>query len=153
MVNRHGSGTVEEVTAMPTLSPAELDAVVDAARTARSRSYAPYSKFGMGAAVLSETGVIVPGALIESISLGLAMCAERVAAFTAVASGISPLRAVALVSRRTAGELTTPCGACLQVLAEHAGHGFVIVCEDLRHTRQVWTLDQLAPRLPMPRRT
>ena len=63
---------------------------------------------------------IVPGALVENVSLGLAMCAERAALFATVARGLAPT-AVALVSERTSGELTLPCGACLQVALELAG--------------------------------
>jgi cytidine deaminase len=130
---------------------ADLDALVAAARAARQRSYVPYSKFAMGAAVWCDTGVIVPGVLVESISLGLAMCAERVALFSAVAAGAGRPRALALVSRRTAGNVTTPCGACLQVLAEHSDPACIIVCEDLRGTRHVHHLAELAPNLPLRR--
>ena len=95
--------------------PEDHDAgLVAAATVARDRSYAPYSQFHMGAAVRCADGTIVPGALVENVSLGLAMCAERAALFAAVAQGLQPV-ALALVAQRTSGELTFPCGACLQV--------------------------------------
>src|SRR3954447_11791657 len=61
--------------------------LLDAAATARDRAYVPYSGFAMGAAVRCTDGTVVPGTLIENVSLGLAMCAERVALFSAVAQG------------------------------------------------------------------
>jgi cytidine deaminase len=93
----------------------EIDAeLIKAAAAARDHAYAPYSDFHMGAAVRCADGTIVPGALVENVSLGLAMCAERAALFATVARGLAPT-ALALVSERTSGELTFPCGACLLV--------------------------------------
>lgn len=80
----------------------------------------PYSKFRAGAAVATDGDHVVPGAIVENVSLGLAMCAERVALFSAVALGARPL-ALALVAPRTGEELTWPCGACLQVALELGG--------------------------------
>ena len=95
------------------------EVLVDAARACRGRSHVPYSKFRAGAAVLAG-GQIVPGVIVENVSLGLAMCAERVALFSTVAIGGRP-EALALVAPRTSGEQTWPCGACLQVALELAG--------------------------------
>lgn len=88
--------------------------------TARQRAYAPYSGFSMGAAVMTADGGVVEGVLIENVSLGLSMCAERVALFTAVTQRRRPT-VLALCSERTEGEPTFPCGACLQVALEVAG--------------------------------
>lgn len=126
----------------------QIDELVTAARAARDRSYAPYSDFHMGAAVRGDDGSIVPGVLIENVSLGLAMCAERVALFGAVASGVGPV-ALALSSRRTNGELTFPCGACLQVALELAGPELSVVAADLdgdTATLRVGDLLERAPR-------
>lgn len=79
----------------------------------------PYSKFRAGAAVAAGDRV-VPGVIVENVSLGLAMCAERVALFSTVAQGWRP-DALALVAPATAGEQTWPCGACLQVALELGG--------------------------------
>jgi cytidine deaminase len=127
------------------------DDLVASARAARERSYAPYSNFAMGAAVRTADAVVVPGALVESISLGLAMCAERVAIFSAVAAGAGPITALALVARRTAGEITTPCGACLQVLSEHADGDCLVICEAPDGERRADRLADLAPSLPRRR--
>ena len=88
--------------------------LIDAALAARKQAYAPYSNFLVGAAVLTGDGTIVTGANVENASLGLTLCAERVAAAAAVAAGHRQLMAVAVV---TAGGVS-PCGACRQFLTE-----------------------------------
>jgi cytidine deaminase len=97
------------------MNPDMIDRAVALAGTARRRAYVPYSGFRMGAAVLTDKGVLVPGTLVENVSLGLAMCAERIALFAAVAQDAGHPVLLALVARRTNGRLTFPCGACLQV--------------------------------------
>lgn len=104
----------------------DVDELLEAARHARDRAYAPYSGFRMGAAVATSSGAIVPGSLVENVSLGLAMCAERVALFACVALGERPV-ALAIVSPTTGGQLTRPCGACLQVALELGGRDLEII--------------------------
>jgi len=94
---------------------AELEA---AALTAMENAYAPYSSFSVGAALLDADGRIHLGCNIENASLGLSICAERVALFSAVAGGAREFSAVAIATG--ADELTPPCGACRQVLYEFA---------------------------------
>ena len=122
--------------------------LLGAAAEARERAYVPYSKFAMGAAVRTEDGSIHLGSLVENVSLGLAMCAERVAMFSAVAAGTGRIVELALVSARTAGDLTTPCGACLQVAQELAGIDVEIVVADPDGASERHALRDLAPRLP-----
>ena len=87
-----------------------------AARTAAKASYSPYSKFRVGAAILTGSGKVYTGANIENASYGLCNCAERTAIFTAAAAGERTVKAVAVYTpTRTA---TTPCGACRQVINE-----------------------------------
>ncbi len=93
--------------------------LVDAAMTAREQAYAPYSKFLVGAALLTEDGQIVTGCNVENASFGMTICAERNAVFAAVARGHRRFQAIALATVGGA----TPCGACRQVLAEF--------CDDL----------------------
>ncbi len=122
-----------------------LDAeLIDVARTARERAYAPYSKFRMGAAVRTYDDEIIPGALVENVSLGLAMCAERVALFGTVTTGHKPVR-LALVSPRTDGTLTHPCGACLQVALELGGPGVEVVVVDPDGESATSTVGELLP--------
>lgn len=123
------------------------DELIAAARTARARAYVPYSGFAMGAAVRTVDGAIVPGALVENVSLGLAMCAERVALFATSTAGRRPA-ALALVARRTNGELTHPCGACLQVALELGGPDVEIVVSDPDGASATSTVAQLLPRGP-----
>ena len=111
------------------ISDDTIQAAADAARTAREHAYAPYSDFLMGAAIITEAGNTIPGVLIENVSLGLAMCAERVALFTSVTERQRPV-VLALCSKRTGDELTFPCGACLQVALEIGGSDLVIVATD-----------------------
>ena len=123
------------------------DDLIGAARVARDGSYAPYSKFHMGAAVRTTDGRLVPGVLIENVSLGLAMCAERVALFSTVAAGERPA-ALALVSARTEGRLTWPCGACLQVALELGGPDVKVVVSDLEGAVESSTVRTLLPNGP-----
>ena len=100
------------------LSPQEHDQLLDAAKQALLRAYAPYSNFHVGAAVLTDQGQIFTGCNVENASYGLTICAERSAIFTAVQKthGKLVLRAVAVVNRNQAP--CSPCGACRQVIAE-----------------------------------
>jgi cytidine deaminase len=97
------------------------DALMKAAAEAAENSYAPYSRFRVGAAVLAD-GTVFCGSNIENASLGLTMCAERVALFAAMAAGSKHVTAIAIVCPDAPpdGEIGChmPCGACLQVLAE-----------------------------------
>ena len=93
--------------------------LLTAAMGARRQAYAPYSKFLVGAALLTEDGQIISGCNVENASYGLTICAERNAVFTAVAQGHRKFQAIALATVGGA----TPCGACRQVLAEF--------CDDL----------------------
>src|SRR6266581_2986187 len=97
--------------------------LVEAALKARQRAVAPYSKFQVGAALLTDKGEIITGANVESASYGLTCCAERVALFKALTSGKRDFVAVAVVARAPGGPM--PCGACRQLLAEYAPHAAV----------------------------
>src|SRR3989442_64159 len=86
-----------------------------AAAKARRRAVAPYSRFKVGAALLTKAGEIVTGANVESASFGLTCCAERVALFNALTGGKTSLVGLAIVARSPGGPM--PCGACRQLLA------------------------------------
>jgi cytidine deaminase len=124
-----------------TLTPAEAK-LLDAAFDARSRAYAPYSKFLVGAALLTEDGTVVHGCNVENASYGATNCAERTAIFAAVAQGKRKFRAIAVV-----GDLETPitpCGICRQVLAEF-GHDTVVIGSTLKRDTMVTTVGALLP--------
>ena len=87
-----------------------------AAEDAIKNSYSPYSKFGVGASLLSNDGRVFRGTNVENISYGLSICAERVAIFNAISNGCRDFTDIAIVT--TSGKSTFPCGACRQVLVE-----------------------------------
>jgi cytidine deaminase len=93
-----------------------IGSLIQAARNARARAYAPYSKFLVGAALLTRSGKVFIGCNVENISFGLTMCAERVCVGNAIGAGERELEAIAIVA--ASREPILPCGACRQVLAE-----------------------------------
>lgn len=126
-----------------------IDALIEVAQSARQNSYAPYSGFRTGAAVLAEDGTIHRGALVENLVFGVAMCGERAAMFAAVAAGSPRLAALALVAPATAGSTTYPCGPCLQVAVELGGMDMPIIATDPDgDIVEIVTLHDLAPGLP-----
>ncbi len=118
------------------------DSLHAAALAVRSRAYAPYSKFQVGAAILTASGEIFAGCNVENASYGLTICAERVAIGSAVAAGHKEIVAVAVVS--SGGH--SPCGACRQVLSEFgpAMEVILIDADDPTRTRTT-TLTALLP--------
>jgi cytidine deaminase len=102
----------------PPLSAAERERLLSAAHDMLARAYAPYSKFRVGAAILTAAGNVFTGCNIENASYGLTNCAERTAIFSAISSeGESMrLRAVAVVNAQRVP--CSPCGACRQVMFE-----------------------------------
>ena len=119
--------------------------LVRAAARARAGAVAPYSKFTVGAALLTASGQIIGGANVESASYGLTCCAERVALFKALTGGEKNFVAVAVVARRAGGPM--PCGACRQLLAEYAPDAQVFVADsdDLAAVKK-FTVRGLLPR-------
>src|SRR5690242_16816840 len=101
--------------------------LVAAAAKARKGAVAPYSKFKVGAALLTKRGEIIAGANVESASYGLTCCAERVALFHALTSGEKDFIAVAVVAQIKGGPM--PCGACRQLLAEYAAMAKVWIAD------------------------
>jgi cytidine deaminase len=86
------------------------------AEKARRASYSPFSKFAVGAALLTKSGRVVLGCNVENSSFGLSCCAERTAVFKAVSEGDREFKAVAVTAGEGRG--AAPCGACRQVLHE-----------------------------------
>ena len=118
--------------------------LIQAAAQARKGSVSPYSKFKVGAALLTKRGEIIGGANVESASYGLTCCAERVALFKALTDGKKDFVAVAVVARWDGGPM--PCGACRQLLAEYAPDAKVFVADSdkLAKVRQ-FTVAELLP--------
>lgn len=100
--------------------------LIDAAYAAAKQAYAPYSKFRVGAALLTADGEVVTGCNVENASYGLTICAERSAIFSAVAR-LGPkieIRTIAVVNARDVP--CSPCGACRQVIYEFGPHAVVV---------------------------
>jgi len=118
--------------------------LVKAAAKARLGSVSPYSKFKVGAALLTKSGEIIGGANVESASYGLTCCAERIALFKALTDGKNNFTAVAVVARCDGGPM--PCGACRQLLREYAPEAKVLIADsdDLKMIRE-FTVKELLP--------
>ncbi|HEX9289954.1 MAG TPA: cytidine deaminase [Anaeromyxobacteraceae bacterium] len=125
------------------MSKSAAPGLLRAARGARRRAYAPYSRFQVGAAVRAR-GRIFTGANVENASYGLTLCAERAAVTAAVLSGARRLDAVAIASGTSPP--TPPCGMCLQTLAEFAGPELPVVLAGARGAAVETTLGALLPR-------
>lgn len=114
-----------------------FDGLLDLARSAREQAYAPYSKFLVGAALLTRDGRRFSGCNVENASYGLCNCAERTALFSAVAAGCRPgdFAAIAVIADSDAP--VSPCGACRQVMAELCDDAMPVLLGNLRgDTRQ-----------------
>ena len=123
---------------------ADHGALVRAARAARRHAVATYSGFKVGAALETETGIIVTGCNVENATYGLTICAERVAMFKALSDGHRRFRRVAVVADTVSP--TPPCGACRQILWEFGGDLEVVLANLRRETARM----RLADLLPLP---
>ena len=99
--------------------------LIEAAKKAQKNAYCPYSRYPVGAAVLTESGHIYTGCNVENASFGLAICAERVAIFKAVSQGEKKIRALSVAAKSA-----KPCGACRQVIIEFAPKDAEIIYVD-----------------------
>lgn len=125
---------------MADLDPRSL--LREAVRASR-RAVAPYSKFRVGAALLTRDGKVICGANVESVSYGLTCCAERIALFKALTDGHKDFTAIAIVAPSAN---TAPCGACRQLLAEYAPGARVFVADSRQPAKfREFTVDQLLP--------
>ena len=102
--------------------------LIQSALAAREQSVAPYSKFNVGAALLTARGEIICGANVESASYGLSCCAERIALFKALTHESKKQRDFIAIAIASPGG-AAPCGACRQLLAEYAGNAEVILAD------------------------
>lgn len=114
----------------------------DVAENARSKAYAPYSGFHVGAALRSVAGKVYGGANVENASFPVGICAERSALVAAVTAGDREFDELVLVSDAT--EPAAPCGACRQALSEFAP-ALRIVSHGLNGETAEWSLAELLP--------
>lgn len=107
------------------LSPELRRQLIEQASVARQQAYVPYSKYPVGAAILTASGEVFTGCNIEIASYGATSCGERTAAFKAVSEGERDFAAVAVVTSNGAA----PCGICRQVLYEFGPDMIVIMAD------------------------
>ena len=113
--------------------------LINAAESSLKYSYCRYSKLKVAAAILTEEGNVVTGCNIENRSLGLSICAERVALFKAVSEGHRKIRSIGITS--SLQNPVYPCGACRQVLSEFEPNLTVYI----NHDRKSYKLSKLHP--------
>jgi len=118
------------------------DPLIAAAVDARTRAFAPYSRFLVGAALEAEDGSIIAGCNVESASFGLTVCAERIALFRGLFDGHRRFRRIAVVTDTP--NPTPPCGACRQLLWEFAPDAEVLLA-NLSGTLIRYTVRELIP--------
>lgn len=116
------------------------ETLVAQALIARERAYAPYSRYRVGAAVLTEDGSIILGCNVENAAYPATICAERVALTSAIAQGKHEFLAIAVVTE----DGGTPCGICRQVMAELAP-GLVVYISDGSGNFRVTSIQALLP--------
>lgn len=121
----------------------DKEQVVQAAIEARSRAYAPYSNYSVGAAVLATSGRIYQGCNIENASYGLTICAERVALSSAVAAGEKAFEL--LVVAGGAEKPGMPCGACRQFIVEWTTPDFPVIVVSASGQRIELSIAELMP--------
>ncbi|MFC4764237.1 cytidine deaminase [Dyella koreensis] len=128
------------------------DPLIALAREAREQAYAPYSRFLVGAALLTRDGRHFLGCNVENAAYGLCNCAERTALFAAIAAGYKPRDFARLaVIGDTEGPIS-PCGACRQVMYELCDEAMPVLLANLHGVVRETTVDALLPgsfRLPV----
>ncbi len=123
--------------------PVDMQQLIAAAVRAKQKALAPYSKFHVGAAIVTADGKLFDGCNIESSSFGLTCCAERVAIYKALSEGARDF--VSLAVAADTNEFTTPCGACRQVLWDYARNLHIILVNLAGATRE-YRLEDLLPQ-------
>lgn len=118
------------------------DKLIQRAKDAWERAYAPYSNYSVGSAVLTESGEIYDGVNVENAVYPLTICAERVAIFKAVSEGHRSFKAIAVVTRNGG----TPCGSCRQVMAEFGLDTIVLIADSSGQLLQEYTVAELLPK-------
>jgi cytidine deaminase len=114
------------------------------AAAALEHAYAPYSKFRVGAAVLTKSGEVYEGANMENASYGASICAERVALTRALYDGHRTFEAIAVAVPPETKEPAWPCGICRQFIYEFGDHIRIIAGKDEEHLEE-YSISQLLP--------
>lgn len=110
---------------------------------ARERAYVPYSKFQVGAALLTKDGTVITGCNVENASYGLSNCAERTALFRAIVEGHTEFQALTVVADTP--KPVSPCGACRQVITELCLADMPVILHNLHGGKKQVTVEELLP--------
>lgn len=122
-----------------------VDQLIQEACVARLKAHTPYSRFNVGAALLTRDGAVYHGCNVENASYGLTNCAERTALFRAIADGCKPGDFVSLAVVADTEGPVSPCGACRQVILELGGADLQVVMANLNGAVAVSTAAELLP--------
>lgn len=121
----------------------DLQKLIESAKKAREKAYAPFSSFKVGAALQADSGGIFTGCNIENASYGLTMCAERVAIFKALSEGSRHFTHLVIVGDTE--DLTPPCGACRQIIWEFCGD-IPVTFANLQGKNETLQMKEILPR-------
>ena len=122
-----------------------LETLIREAEDVRRFSYAPYSRFTVGAALLASDDTVYRGCNVENASYPVGICAERTALCKAVSEGERRFRALAVTGGREGRGMAAPCGMCRQALREFCGPDFIILLVEDVNKYEIRTLGQLLP--------
>lgn len=121
----------------------DMNALLEESKIAREKAYVPYSKFKVGAALLTADGSVYRGCNIENASYGMTNCAERTAFFKAVSEGVKDFAALAIVA--DTDHPCPPCGACRQVMVEFCKPEMPVYLTNLKGDVEITTVGDLLP--------
>ncbi|KAF3481925.1 cytidine deaminase [Arthroderma uncinatum] len=125
------------------ITAAELETLSQKAIAAKDRAYCVYSKFRVGACLLTESGEFITGVNVENVSYPVGVCAERCAMGTAVAAGHTRFKAIAVATDITPG--ASPCGMCRQFMRQFCALDFPIYMYDGQGKYTMRTMGELLP--------
>lgn len=124
-------------------SSIDPDSLLAAARAARLRAYAPYSKYRVGAALLGRSGRLYLGCNVENASYPVCICAERNAFGQGIVNGEKKFLAIAITA--SGPDPVPPCGMCRQVISELMAGRALVIAENQQRRRTTWTVAELLP--------
>ncbi|MFP5113644.1 cytidine deaminase [Bacillaceae bacterium C204] len=120
-----------------------IEHLIEEAKRAREKAYAPYSKFGVGAALLTKDGKVYLGCNIENAAYSMCNCAERTALFKAYSEGDKDFQMLAVVA--DTDRPCSPCGACRQVISELCSKDMKVILTNLKGDILEITVENLLP--------
>ncbi|MEH7303930.1 cytidine deaminase [Neobacillus drentensis] len=120
-----------------------IEHLIEEAKRAREKAYAPYSKFGVGAALLTKDGKVYHGCNIENAAYSMCNCAERTALFKAYSEGDKDFKMLAVVA--DTDRPCSPCGACRQVISELCSKDMTVILTNLKGDILELTVEDLLP--------